>query len=112
MLNKRFSRRLLIPYDVWLWYHVKILGIYIILIQNDVIRTATTESRAATAKMSAHETTGPPQALSTSSLMLSTTSNPPREFWLGKAFFSLSMVGVGSRRTEASQPCHFDQNKK
>jgi hypothetical protein len=63
------------------------------------------QSRAATTKISAHETTGPPQALSTSDLMLSTTSNPRMELLLATAVFSLSMVGVESRRTEPSQPC-------
>ena len=41
-----------------------------------VLLTATTESRAATANMSAQETTGFPHALSTASLISSTTSNP------------------------------------
>ncbi|KAG8484454.1 hypothetical protein CXB51_023904 [Gossypium anomalum] len=52
--------------------------------------TATTESRAATAKISAQETTGRPQTLSTSALIWSTTSNPRTEFKFPRAFFSVS----------------------
>ena len=70
-----------------------------------VILTATTESRAATAKMSAQETTGRPQILSTSFLIRSITSNPLAELLFAREFFSLSMVDVESRRSEASQPC-------
>lgn len=66
--------------------------------------TATTESRATTAKMSAHETTGAPQALSTADLIKSTTSNPLAELALAKEFFSPSMVEVSSSKIEASQP--------
>ena len=68
------------------------------------ILTATTESRAATANMSAQETTGRPHALSTSYLIWSTTSNPRAELLFGRANFSLSMVADGSRRIEPSQP--------
>jgi hypothetical protein len=68
------------------------------------LHTTTTESRAATAKMSAQETTGRPQTLSTSNLIWSITSNPLIEFLLGPAFFSLSKADVESKRIDASQP--------
>ena len=68
--------------------------------------TATTESRAATAKISAQETTGRPQTLSTSALILSTTSNPLKDFKFPRAFFSVSKADVESRRREPSQPCN------
>ena len=65
--------------------------------------TWTTASRAAMARMSAHETwLG--QAASSSALMASTTSNPRREFLLGAAFFSPVIVAVSSNNTEASHP--------
>lgn len=73
------------------------------VIKNHIL-TATTESRAATARISEHETRGQPQTSSTSDLILSMTSNPLTEFLLGNAFFSLSKAGVASRRIEASQP--------
>lgn len=67
--------------------------------------TATTESRAATAKISAQETRlGVLHTLSTSDLILSITSKPLTEFAFGTAFFSLSMLGVSSRRIEPSHP--------
>ena len=69
-----------------------------------LLLTATTESLAATANMSAQETTGLPHASSTASLISSTTSNPLAEFLFGFAFFSLSIEGVESRRIEPSQP--------
>ena len=71
--------------------------------------TRTTESRAAMARMSAHETT-PGHALSSRDLMASTTSNPRREFRLGRAFFSPVAVGVSSNKTEASHPYHDGSN--
>ena len=65
--------------------------------------TWTTASRAAMARMSAHETwLG--QAASSSALMASTTSNPRREFLFGAAFFSPVIVAVSSNNTEASHP--------
>ena len=59
-----------------------------------MIRTATTESQAATANMSAQDITGRPQTLSTSDLILSITSNPLAELLLARAVFSLSIVAV------------------
>lgn len=55
--------------------------------------------------MSAQDTTGRPQALSTSHLILSITSNPLTELLFGPANFSLVKLGVESRRMEPSQPC-------
>jgi len=54
--------------------------------------------------MSAQDTTGRPQTLSTSDLILSITSNPLAELLLAREVFSLLMVEVWSRRIEASQP--------
>lgn len=65
--------------------------------------TMTTESLAAIAKISAHETT-PGHAFSTVALILSITSNPLIELLLGGAVFSPLKVGVSSRSTDASQP--------
>lgn len=73
-------------------------------IRNNAQLTATTESRAATARMSAHDTTGPPQASSTADLILSTTSNPLTELLLGTANFSLTNSGLESKRLDPSQP--------
>ena len=66
--------------------------------------TATTESRAATATMSAHDTTCG-HILSSRALMLSITSNPRRELLFGTAVFSPVKVGVSSSSTEPSQAC-------
>lgn len=66
--------------------------------------TIETESRAETAKISAHETT-PGHAFSTADLMLSTTSNPLAEFRLGTAPFSPLIEEVSSRRIDPSHPC-------
>ncbi|KAF7093517.1 hypothetical protein CFC21_095925 [Triticum aestivum] len=61
-------------------------------------------SRAEKAMMSAQETT-PGQAASRASLMASISSKPRREGLLGALSFSgVGLNGVGSRRTEASQP--------
>lgn len=65
--------------------------------------TMTTESREATAKMSAQETT-PGHAFSTADLMLSTTSNPLTEFRFGRAPFSPVNDDVSSRRIDPSHP--------
>lgn len=62
--------------------------------------TKSTESRAAIASRSAHDTT-PGHALSTELLILSTTSNPLIEFKLGRANFSPSLP---SNSTDPSQP--------
>lgn len=80
----------------------------LILGEKWVIHTATTESQAATAKISAQDTIGRPQALSTSDLILSITSNPLAELLLARAVFSLSIVAVWSRRIEASQPYNYN----
>ncbi|KAM0941188.1 hypothetical protein DsansV1_C17g0146111 [Dioscorea sansibarensis] len=68
--------------------------------------TATTESRAATARMSAQDTTCL-HALSTFDLIVSITSKPRSEFLLGVAVFSPVKLEVSSSRTDASQPCHY-----
>ena len=71
-----------------------ILGIFewyvtVMVINNDkCVLTATDASRAATARMSAHDTI-PGQMLSTSDLTSSMTSYPRTEFKLLGAFFSL-----------------------
>jgi len=63
-----------------------------------------TESRAAIAKISAHDTTGRLQALSTAALISSTTSKPLIEPIFGSAVFSPVKFGVSSSRTDPSQP--------
>lgn len=73
-----------------------------------VLLTATTESRAATAKISAQETT-PGHTFSTFVLMVSITLKPLNEFAFGPAVFSPVKLDVSSKRTEASHPC---QQKK
>jgi hypothetical protein len=65
--------------------------------------TATTESLAATAKMSAHDTI-PAHAVSTWDLTVSITSNPLSELLLGPATFSPSLP---SNSTDASHPCYI-----
>jgi hypothetical protein len=65
--------------------------------------TVTTESRAAIANISAHETT-PGHTFSTADLILSITSNPLTEFRFGAAFFSPIKLDVSSRRMEPSHP--------
>lgn len=65
--------------------------------------TRVTASREARARMSAQETVER-QAASTRDLMSSMTSYPRRELALVTAFFSPIMLGVSSRRTDASQP--------
>lgn len=65
--------------------------------------TATTESRAATARMSAHETVCG-HTVSSSVLALSTTSNPRSDPAFGPAPFSPVKLPVSSRSTDASQP--------
>ena len=67
------------------------------------ILTATTESLAATARMSAQETT-PGHKLSTWDFMVSITSNPLNELTLGNAVFSPVKFDVSSSNTEASHP--------
>ena len=68
------------------------------------ILTIATESRAATAKISAHDTT-PGQEFSTEVLMLSTTSKPLAELLFGAANFSLwVMFPPWSNKIEASHP--------
>ncbi|OAY84397.1 hypothetical protein ACMD2_02060 [Ananas comosus] len=74
--------------------------------QNELFASITkkTPSRAARARMSAHETVAL-QAASTFDLMVSMTSKPRTEFRFGKAFFSPVKVAVSSKRIEPSQPC-------
>jgi hypothetical protein len=68
------------------------------------VNTRRTDSLAARANISTHETVDG-QAFSTSALMLSMTSYPLAELRLGRAFFSPLKLIVSSRSTEASQPC-------
>jgi hypothetical protein len=74
------------------------------------LRTRLVPSRAASARMSAHDTT-PGHAASTFLLMVSMTSNPRTEFAFGPAVFS----PPASRRIEPSHPCqhhtHWSMNK-
>lgn len=65
--------------------------------------TKATPSRAATARMSAHETVAL-QAASRRVLMASITSKPLAEFLFGPAFFSPVNVAVSSSSTDPSQP--------
>lgn len=87
------------------------------LSRNDIVHgmkkmhalTRYTESRAATANISAHETTVFLQDLSTAALILSITSNPLIDPAFGTAVFSPVKVDVSSSRTEPSQPCNSQQ---
>lgn len=63
----------------------------------------TTESSAAMARMSAHETT-PGQAVSTAVFISSITSNPLVESLLGLAFFSPVKFVVSSSNNDPSHP--------
>lgn len=65
--------------------------------------TATTESRAAAATISAQETI-PGQAVSNCVLMVSITSKPLSEFTFAPADFSPVKLEVSSNRTDASHP--------
>ena len=65
--------------------------------------TATTESLAATASISAQETT-PGHKLSTWDFMVSITSKPLMELALGNAVFSPVKLVVSSNSTDASHP--------
>jgi hypothetical protein len=69
-----------------------------------LILTATTESRAATARMSAQETV-PGHTASTFALMLSMTPKPLMDPTLGNAVCSPVKVAVSFSNTDASQPC-------
>lgn len=64
-----------------------------------------TESRAAMAKISAQDTIGRLQALSTAVLISSTTENPLIELIFGNAVFSPVKFLLSSNRTDPSQPC-------
>lgn len=65
-----------------------------------------TESRAATAKISAQDTKVPLlQAELTADFISSTTLNPLSEFKLGAAVFSPVKLAVSSNKTEPSHPC-------
>lgn len=65
--------------------------------------TATTESRAARARMSAQETVCR-QMASTRALMLSMTAKPRMDATLGAALCSPVKVAVSFSSTDASQP--------
>ena len=67
--------------------------------------TATTESRAVMATISAHDTT-PGHTASTLDFMASMTSKPLTEFLLGSAVFSPLKEEVSSSSTDPSQPCY------
>lgn len=71
----------------------------------DFFLTATTESLAATAKMSAQDTVLG-HKFSNWDLMVSITLNPLRELLLGPAVCSPVKVALSFRRTDASQPCY------
>ena len=71
-------------------------------INNAKFLTATTESLAATAKMSAQDTT-PGHKFSNWDLMVSITSKPLIDFLLGRASLSPSLT---SNSTDASHPCY------
>lgn len=71
--------------------------------------TTTTESLAAMARMSAHETVSG-HTLSRSAFIESITSNPRRELRFGGAVFSPTNPSVSSNKTEASHPCNVIQN--
>ena len=73
--------------------------------------TATTESRAAVANISAQETR-PVQELSNWLLMVSITLNPLNELLLGAAVFSPVKFAVSSSSTEASHPYICLENKQ
>jgi hypothetical protein len=66
--------------------------------------TATTESRAATARMSAHETVCGHKA-STRALMSSMTPKPLIDATFGRAPCSPVKVAVSLSSTDASHPC-------
>lgn len=68
--------------------------------------TATTLSRAATARISEQETI-PGQAVSNWVLMSSITSKPLREFTFAPADFSPVKLEVSSNKTDASHPYMF-----
>lgn len=72
------------------------------------IVTTTTESLAAMARMSAHETVSG-HTDSRSDFIESITSNPRREFRLGGAVFSPTSPSVSSNNTEASHPCKMHE---
>jgi len=65
--------------------------------------TIATESAAAMARISAHDTT-PGHTFSTAVFMLSMTSNPRAEFLFGFAFFSPVKFDVSSSRIDPSHP--------
>lgn len=67
-----------------------------------------TESRAAMANISAHDTTGRLQALSTAAFIISTNMKPLRESIFEIAFFSPMKLGVSSSRTDPSQPYSYN----
>lgn len=68
--------------------------------------TIATESRAAMAKISAHETT-PGQTFSTFDFISSTTSNPLAELIFGPEVFSPVKDDVSSSRIDPSHPCNI-----
>ena len=91
-----------VDFPIILWFKLKFINnmkLWLFL-------TATTESLAATAKMSAQDTT-PGQIFSNWDLIVSTTLNPLSELLLGPAVFSPVKVELSSKRTDASHPCYI-----
>lgn len=74
------------------------------------LHTKLTLSRAARARMSAHETVALQDA-STWLLIVSMTSNPRAEFTFGPAFFSPVKVEVSSSKIEPSHPYKLDNER-
>lgn len=72
--------------------------------------TTTTESLAAMARMSAHETVAG-HTVSRSAFIESITSNPRRELRFGGAVFSPTNPSVSSNNTEPSHPYNAMQCK-
>lgn len=68
-----------------------------------ITHTIATESAAAMARISAHDTI-PGHIFSTADFMLSITSNPRAELLFGAACCSPVKVGVSSSRIDPSQP--------
>lgn len=75
-----------------------------LLVSTTLLLTMATESRAAMAKISAHETTGRLQALSTAALISSTTEKPLTELRFGNAVFSPVKFRVSSSNIDPSHP--------
>lgn len=84
--------------------HITCIDLENLIISKNELLTATTESLAAVATMSAQETT-PGHHFSSCAFMLSMTSYPLRELTLGNALCSPLKVVVSFNNTDASHPC-------